>query len=147
MFSIALDSVCFILRLHVFPCYFVARVGRVFSLFRSLFLPFPFRFLPFHPSSRSLVFTTVISITTLYATLIIVGVMSSRKSSKTRQPRRVSDSYLFPSHSRNSLSASALSFSFSLVNSSTIVSKGSSLPSLPGWIPRESPRHRALPRS
>lgn len=71
-------------------CFSVISRARARAL--SCLLPSP-RLRLFHAPFRSLV-STVISITTLYAALIIVGVMSSRKSSKTQQPRRVSVSYL-----------------------------------------------------
>lgn len=66
----------------------------VFYLSRYLLVFFPLLFASsllavFFPFIRAQLGSSVISITTLYATLIIVGVMSSRKSSKMR-PRRIS---------------------------------------------------------
>lgn len=106
--------------------------------------------------SSVLLGSSVISITTLYATLIIVGVMSSRKSSKT-QPRGIplsrcasSLSLLLSrfrnfSLSRSTIRSMSLSFSFPLVSSAEC--QRAPLSSFSGRIPRESPHHRVLPRS
>lgn len=79
--GMALDSVCFIPPSPSFSV--TSHVGA--RLLPSCSL-----------SSRAPLGSSVISITTLYATLIIVGVMSSRKSSKMQQPRRISPSRFFP---------------------------------------------------
>lgn len=138
----ALDSVC------------LTRVPRALP-------PLPWPGPPTRPLSSALLGSSVISVTTLYATLIIVGVMSSRKSSKT-QPRRVprtplarfvaiihptaptalslSPSSLFPSLSR--------SFARSLVLVSSVECQRVPLPSsFSARIPRETPHHRVFPRS
>lgn len=103
--GMALDSVCFIPPSPSFSVYF-SRGARLSSVL------FPF--------NRAPLGSLVISITTLYATLIIVGVMSSRKSSKM-QPRRISPSRFFPATIPPSLS-----FSFPLVSGAGM-SKGCSL--------------------
>lgn len=74
------NSVCFIPPSPVFFRYFSRGARLSFVLFSF---------------NRAPLGSLVISITTLYATLIIVGVMSSRKSSKM-QPRRISPSRFFP---------------------------------------------------
>lgn len=92
------------------------------------------------PSSCSLSFafcSAPISITTFYVTLIVVGVMSSRKSSKT-QPRCIS----LPLSLSLSLYYLPSLFSFSLV-SGAVVSKGSSLVILG----TDTSRISALPRT